>query len=210
MTENRISELRAAVQTAKATYDEIHELEDLIAESRLEKALLLVEPKWDQFSKMMGRNELPLALCLAYRTGVISDPAEIAKGIEGAWVSAEFPQEILDEDDWSELFAFTGFIRDDQPGPRPTGAKTLFRGSSFELRTRWSWTEDIDQASWFADRIRSSGGDASLWEVTAPAVALLADFTSDFGRGEREWVVDTNGLDIRELGIRHRLTTGKQ
>lgn len=114
--------------------------------------------------------------------------------VHDAWVTPEFPEANAETSDWLEAFRFTGWVSDD---PDVVDAPTwrtqlLFRGATEDRRLGMGWTGDLEQAQWFADRFTGIG-DSFVWQATVPGHRLLARF---IGRGEDEWVVDTNGLTV--------------
>jgi hypothetical protein len=157
---------------------------------------------WDEVSRhpgtniSMGRNELPWALETAVSRKQLTDLDEIARGIEDAWTSAEFPMTWMHKREWKYLYNLVGFLEDDRRAERPVEPVTVYRGATRGLRLRWSWTDDLDQAEWFANRLRSTGNDARIWTMKVPPQQVLAHFTKS--RGENEWVIDPTGIKIIE------------
>ena len=96
-------------------------------------------------------------------------------------------------------FREAGFISDEEGVPAPEGPRSLYRGSTSSRRSGLSWTSDIGQAQWFANRqnllTRSRG---FVYEAKVSPAFILGYFNQ---RGENEWVVDPAGLvDIRRAG----------
>lgn len=149
---------------------------------------------WAEVEHGHGRNELPWLLeAYAHRL----DLDELAKGIECAWTAAEFPMSWIKRDGWRQLFERVGFLEDIRRAERPAEPMTLFRGSVKAKRFGWSWTDDVEQAEWFAERWRQGGHDGRVWTVTVPPEAILAHFPTS--RNESEWVIIPTGLKVREI-----------
>lgn len=153
---------------------------------------------WEQVSWRLGRNELPHALAHAYWAQRLTDLDELAKGVEEAWTIAEFPMMHLRQTDWLDLFAAVGFLRNEyREGPHAESV-AVYRGSTPGLRRRWSWTEDLERAQWFATTRREQGqGDAVVWTATIPPGRALANFTQS--RKESEWVFNPVGVKLAQL-----------
>ena len=143
----------------------------------------------------LGRNDLPAALFDAFYGQTLTDLDEIAKGIEDAWTSAEWPQRLLDDENWVEMFRHVGYLHNDRRAPdrRPTEPLTLYRASTEELNRNMAWTDDLEGARWFNDRNCGFGFDSKLWVAEVPPVAILARFES--ARNESEYVVETYCVD---------------
>ncbi|MGW1278044.1 hypothetical protein ACWD4V_13970 [Streptomyces tsukubensis] len=144
---------------------------------------------------MAGRDYGPLFLSDADEHGKIT-PAETASVIGDIWSMAEYPDRKLGHDEWRRLFAVAGFTIDGAPHPQPTETARLYRGSVPERRADWSWTSSIDVALRYARGHVTGRTRGGLWVCDVPPAHMLAINT---GRGEDETVVDTRGLDIREV-----------
>jgi hypothetical protein len=139
--------------------------------------------------------------------------------ITWAWTKPEFPNLNLGTEPWLALFNRVGYVTDwDEPEPgevddegeeiepppaKPTKPVILYRGVDYTLRgprevalasRGMAWTDDLDRARWFAKRF--GGGIVVTAKVNPKRV--LARF---IGRGESEYVIDTNRLQIRQHEI---------
>lgn len=150
--------------------------------------------KWEEVSARLGRNDLPEALARAALIDrVMTDPAEISAALEDAWTMPEWPLSQLQAEIWLTLFSAVlnegdylhgGTVRPTSDLPEVT---TLWRGAIPEHKYGMSWTDDRDQAWWFATRFGKSR-PARLYTIEATPVMVLARFESR--RGEHEWVLD--------------------
>ncbi|WP_406507649.1 hypothetical protein [Streptomyces sp. NBC_00212] len=142
-----------------------------------------------------GRNSGPGHLAEAVSDGKITNET-VAALIGRVWSSAEFPDRHLDRDSWRWLFGLAGFTVDGKPAPRPTKPIVLWRGTVPERRTDWSWSTDRAVSERYASGGLNYRPPGRLYTVLAPPAALLCANTE---RGEAEYVIDTQGLDIREI-----------
>lgn len=140
-----------------------------------------------------GRNSGPCLLSTAVGQRVISS-ATLAEVIGDIWTSAEFPEQSLGRAEWARLFRMAGFTIDGQLAELPAGPVKLWRGSAYSRRRGMAWTTNLATAKWFAAREKLFGHDGQLWEVAAPAGAILC-VNNDY-RDEAEYVLDTRGLRI--------------
>ncbi|MFD4320475.1 hypothetical protein [Streptomyces sp. NPDC058548] len=126
--------------------------------------------------------------------GGLVEAAALAVHIGPVWSATEFPDAALGHARWRELWRAAGFTRDGQPAARPGGPVELWRGSVPERRADWSWTTERAIAEEYA-----AGGYrrevGRLYRTVAPPGALLGAYN---GRGEGEYVIDTDGLTIFE------------
>jgi hypothetical protein len=133
----------------------------------------------------------PQTLWEAWRSGYIR-PAELALYVTKAWASAGADRHTaLTRDQWRHLFRAAEFTRNGFRDTAPD-ALTLYRGSPAEHRDNWSWTERPEVAQYY---VRRHGGQ--LWTTTASGAALLA-YRSTRLLDLDEYIVDTDGLEIRE------------
>jgi hypothetical protein len=153
-------------------------------------------PTWESMTHMKGRNDLPAALFDAFFGETITDLDELALSIEDAWTLAEWPQRLLDQDTWVEMFNHVGYLHNAlrAPSQQPSQPITLYRGSTQELNQNMAWTDDIDQARWFSDRNRGYGFDSYIWTAEVEPFAVLARFES--ARNESEYVIQADWSDI--------------
>lgn len=114
--------------------------------------------------------------------------------VTDAWCDAEFPMVQLDPDEWRHLFTAAGYTFDGRRRARPRKPARLYRGADHDHRDGWSWTTDLHQARWFANRpIHRSPG--RVWVADVHPARMLAKIGH---RREGEVVVDTADLTITE------------
>lgn len=155
----------------------------------------LTTAELDYMISREGRNSGPGLLSDAYSEDKITAETVTAL-IGGIWSGAEYPDRGLGRDTWRWLFKVAGFTIDGQPVPQPTEPMVLWRGSVPERRTDWSWSTDRSIAVGYAEGTAARRPVGRLYTVTAPPEALLC---ANNGRSEAEYVIDTRGLDIREV-----------
>lgn len=153
----------------------------------------LTTEELDWLTGLAGRNYGPEFLQTAWSEGKVKAET-VADLIGGIWSGAEFPDRLIDHDDWRYLFQVAGYTVDGVRQLRPTEPRTLYRGAVPERRTDWSWTWNRDVAERFAAGIRGRATGV-VWRCTVPPAHMLAVNT---GREEDEIVVDTRGLRIVE------------
>ncbi|SDY27370.1 hypothetical protein SAMN05661080_02908 [Modestobacter sp. DSM 44400] len=140
----------------------------------------------------VGRNAGPAVVVSLYYEGLL-DRHHAVVVVPDVWSGVEFPLVALERSDWRALFAFAGYTHNGRRRGRPRLPRTLYRGADEAHRDGWSWTDDRAQADWFTDRsIHREPG--RVWRATVEPWRLLARITE--GRGESEYVVDTDGLTI--------------
>lgn len=139
----------------------------------------------------VGRNNGPWLLGSLWADGWLTEG--LAAGVVGpAWSAAEFPDRLLDHDEWRSLFALGGYTVDGQRADRPLEPITLWRGSVEERRADWSWTDSREVAERYASG-RYGRPVGVVWRAVVEPHRLLARNTD---RQESEYVVDTEGLVI--------------
>lgn len=139
----------------------------------------------------IGRNDAPYLLLDLHAEKLLTTDAA-AFGVSDAWCMAEFPLDVLTPESWRDLFALAGYTVDGVPATRPREPLTLFRGACSACQSGWSWTDNLDVATAYAEgRYRRPAG--RVWTAVVPPAALLARITD---RNEHEYVVDTTGLTI--------------
>lgn len=154
-------------------------------------------------SSRVGRNASPALLWELWVRRKLETDA-VAEAVGDAWTGAEYPTHALadfaGEDPghgrgmWLELFSDAGFNIDGRPATPPRDPLVLYRGAPEEHRLGLSWTSDLTQARWFADRWRLTTGDpAPVWRFTAPPERVLAIFRE--ARQEAEYVVVVSESD---------------
>jgi hypothetical protein len=149
---------------------------------------------WAEVSARLGRNDYPAALANAVGSLRLTDTAEVAEGLEAAWTMAEWPAQILSQDLWLSLFGVVLDVGEYLHGDTVARTSdlpellTLYRGATDVTARGMSWTDDIDQARWFANRLIHTGyPDATVYVIGALNTMVLARF---HGRGENEYVLD--------------------
>jgi hypothetical protein len=144
-----------------------------------------------------GRNALPEILCRAYYDGLFDDhPDALAVGLEDAWTSAEYPEQMLAPDDWVDMFAETGrFLRNGIWTDFPDRVPVLYRAATLGTAGGMSWTDDLETARHFRRINQARGREARIYRLDDPEAATgpaLAHFHDPgHGRGEHEWVLNT-------------------
>ena len=81
--------------------------------------------------------------------------------------------------------------------PGGNGRRSLYRGAPVEYRDGWSWTPDPVKARWFADRFTGLF-DCHVWVADVEPARMLGKINT-MRPGEREVVVDSDGLSIRAV-----------
>jgi len=161
----------------------------------------------------LDRNLSPVLLQRLYEERLLTRRAA-TRWVGQAWSGCEFPETALDAEEWQYLFWRAGFTVDGRRADLPDAPLVLYRGATYERRDGWSWTDDIEVARWFARRINGEGwqtycsfqgpafhrvreSPAVVWKATVEPDRLYAGNLSA-RRGEPEYVIDTDGLDITE------------
>jgi hypothetical protein len=185
-------------ETAKAGGDVMKAIKNI--EQRNADALITAaiqrsnggETDWDALVHGLGRNDMPLLLMLVWDK---LPNGQRIKGICEAWTAAEFPERLLNRDEWLEMFRAVGYLDEDKPGTPPESV-TLWRGGV--KKTRMSWTADRGQAELFAQRFNNIRQPGKLWTVTVGPDRLLAHF-DEVHRHEDEYVIDPTGIRPKEI-----------
>lgn len=140
----------------------------------------------------LDRNERLALLWDLHHAGSL-DIGRYPSVVADVWSMAEFPESHFDlPQTWRDLFEEAGYTHDGQPAPQPCQPVTVYRGCHHERRFGMSWTTDLDQARWFANReFRKGAGQVYVFD--APPVSLLA-FIHESNRGEAEYVIDPQYL----------------
>lgn len=157
---------------------------------------------WEVLSHLTGsspgRIHTPRPLRLIYTRGWFNTrPSELPVALYQAWSGSEFPLSSMRRSVWRPMFTTAGFVVNGEAREqeRPADPLRLYRGARPRFRRRWSWTDDLETAVTFTKGTRDGG---VVWTSTVEPRRLLARFHEPgVGRGEHEWVVDTEGLEIR-------------
>lgn len=155
-------------------------------------------------SARVGRNSGPWLECMLHYSGLLSDDAYTLT--PEIWGDAEYPNNLLTQADWRELFARARYCVDGQRADRPAGPITLYRGAPAKYKRRWAWTASLDVATQFTGAKMQPG--VGFW-TRLPGVVWTASvepwrlFCHGTGRGEDghaedEYVIDTKGLTITQ------------
>ncbi|MGK3110639.1 hypothetical protein [Streptomyces sp. WAC05858] len=180
------------------------ELRDLGAEAfaavaeAAERAELFEVERFAELLLLAGRLDGPALLFDAW-VGETIDARTLAAHVGCVWSMAEYPDAALDRPAWRTLFAAAGFTTDGRSAERPAGPVELWRGSVPERRADWSWTTRRTVAEGYATGTGARRPPTGrLYRTVASPYALLAHNT---GRGEDEYVLNTDGLTITEVPL---------
>ncbi|MFF2548299.1 hypothetical protein ACFVUY_37880 [Kitasatospora sp. NPDC058063] len=147
---------------------------------------------------MAGRLDGPALIFDAWLGEVINEDT-LAAHLGRVWSMAEYPDAALGHDGWRALFDAAGFTADGRRAERPAEPVELWRGCIPRRRDDWSWTTRRAVAEGYATGTGARRPvTGRLYRVVAPPSALLAH---NNGRGEDEYVLDTNGLTITEVPL---------
>lgn len=152
------------------------------------------ETDWEILTKNLGRNDWPEVLTEV--TWAMPDGV-LAEAVMQVWVSAEFPENLLDRELWLDMFDEIGY-RHNTDRLRPPSEVQLWRGGA--MSDRMAWTADRDLAEWFCRRF--PGG--KLWTATARGDQLLAYYDA-VRTGESEYIV--NPLDLHPRLVESEVVT---
>lgn len=144
----------------------------------------------------VGRNSGPMLMWELHEFGQLEANAYRLAGV--VWSSAEYPENALDRSEWRTLFQSAGFTIDGVPAPRPAEPLRLWRGSVPERRANWSWTSSREIAVDYARGI-ARRPNGNLWTAQVEPWRIFC--RNEESRKEFEYVVDTDGLDIKEAPI---------
>jgi len=154
----------------------------------------------------VGRNAGPLVVFELYCNGEL--PQRWASVlIPDVWAMVEFPSVALEREEWRALFNYAGYTYKGRRRARPRNPRRLYRGADEAHRDGWSWTDDQGRAEWFAARFNHLGTPGQVWQAVVEPWRLFARIDHVRLKGEREYVVDTDGLAITQAqdgGARRR------
>lgn len=145
---------------------------------------------------LVGRNPAVTLLYDLHCEDMLSPDAY--RVVAGIWSESEYPQELLSNDEWRELFHKAGYCAGGESVKRPTEPLVLYRGSVPSRRRRWSWTSSLEIARQFAHGISWRPTDGVVWTARVAPWRLFAHINEADGRAESEYVVDTRRLRITQ------------
>ncbi|ODQ96607.1 hypothetical protein [Mycolicibacterium holsaticum] len=137
------------------------------------------------------KTQSPRILWDAWWRGRITDD-QLTRWLYYVCAGQSSPLDVFEEYKWRTMFRHVGFTFDGQPAEPPTITATLYRGSPFKYRRRWSWTPDLSTALKYAQSARRLPG--VVWAADVPCERMLAMITEC-----REVIVDTARLPIRKF-----------
>jgi hypothetical protein len=122
-----------------------------------------------------GRNDGPQLLWSWWQSGEM--PSHVFKTlVPHVWSLAEWPSRALLARDWLGMFKDAGFVSD-CGSSAPTEPVVVYRGAVQSNIRGFSWTMDLERATWFARREELFGfGEGKVFRVTAPPHAVLGHF----------------------------------
>lgn len=152
-----------------------------------------------ELGHLSATRDLPAFALLVLMSRVLDEGTERDLAVF-AWRAPEFP-EGGDGALWRETWRRLGFCSDMEDEPAPTETMRLYRGAVPRHKRGMAWTEDLDRARWFARRFPKSEhfGQGRVYVADVEPRRVFARIS---GRGEEEWVIDTQGLAIRTLEAR--------
>lgn len=158
---------------------------------------------WSDVSARLGRNDLPAALAYAVIENRLTDPVEIAKGLDDAWTMCEWPGRAMDYDVWLNLFGLAledgEYLHDGEIRLQTDLPETivLYRGAHSEHERGMSWTTSFERAHWFATRLAMFSGPHRIFRMEVPRDMVLA--YSHERRGEWEYVIDYSQIEDDDM-----------
>lgn len=163
---------------------------------------------WSRITTGAGRNDFPALLAEFWDR---LTPDDLRTALHEAWTLAEFPEQGIDAESWTFLFDQVEYQVDGEARDRDDDLPeivTLYRGAIEDRRTGMSWTSDLDQARWFANRFSGLRDTTAgyVWRIDIPRDYVLARFT---GRNEAEHVVDTSGFEDDEYVLMETATVAR-
>ncbi|MEV7428295.1 hypothetical protein AB0N29_01640 [Nocardioides sp. NPDC092400] len=153
---------------------------------------LISKEEIGEMASRLDRRDGPALLEALWAADLLDE--ENAAAVGSVWSMAEFPGLSLERATWRSLFKLSGYTVDGTPADPPAEALTLYRGATDEHRDGWSWTPNRAVAARFADERILGRADGKVWVAHVEPWRLL---TRNTEREEEEYVVDTDGLEIR-------------
>jgi hypothetical protein len=159
------------------------------------------DPLWRTIrGPVFSRHDMPDMLrAIYFESPEPLDGKRLGRLIDEAWTSDDHPTWSLDIPTWWEMFMAAGFVTDCRRLRRPRKARTLWRGCQPGFERGMSWTDNYDQAVWFARWREASLGPGVIVSAVVPADMVLARFVH--GRKEAEWVLDPYELENLEISV---------
>jgi hypothetical protein len=151
---------------------------------------------WKEVKSMhsLGRNDFPAILSYVFD---YLDQTSRGEALEAAWVGSEYPTFQLSKEEWVTMFHAFGYTVDGTSRERPTESVTLYRGATPECKHGMSWTDNLDIAARFASGDLLGRDPGFVFTAEVEPGRLYAHFHE--GRGESEFVIETDGLDVVAL-----------
>jgi hypothetical protein len=117
-----------------------------------------------------------------------------------AWLRDDEPTSDLNDLDWIQIFAQTGFFSFPAGRSQPTAPTTLYRGATTARIRRMSWAEDHDVAKVLGTR-HAWHAPAALYSATVEPDAILALL----GRPGEGWTVVVNPAMLGRITVLENL-----
>lgn len=143
-----------------------------------------------------GRTNGPMILAEAWAEGEINGDT-LAALLGEVWSMAEYPERDLGREEWMEMFEYAGYTEGGIPRTPPEELR-LYRGCHPDAKAGMSWSSDITVAERFASGQILGRKSGRLYTALVPGSNLLS---YDNERGEHEYVVNTEGLEIVEVSL---------
>lgn len=162
--------------------------------------------RWSEVSARLGRNDKPTALWTSWDD---LEPIDKPQALVDAWSGAEWPERQLGPYVWADLFdEVTGgfgemYVHEEHDPNWQLAARlemidtlpektTLYRGCSKGREFGMAWTDDREQADWFAHRFGQMFGPPTIVTVEVPRAFVFARIMG--ARRENEWVLNIVNL----------------
>jgi hypothetical protein len=152
---------------------------------------------------LLGRSKGPGLLCDWFFGDELNSEQKrnlVREVILEVWSGADRPTYKLPAWLWILWFQMAGFVSEPKGMQRPAEPMMLYRGANHPTRFRrgMSWTDDLDQARWWADRLPRPSGPGVVYVAEVPPENILAiNHDPDHGRGEHEFIINPKGVRTR-------------
>ncbi len=159
---------------------------------------------YDEFATLklwQGRHHGPQLLYEHWKS-LSADDKKLA--LLDVWIMVEWPTRSMPWQIWLDFFSQTGFISDNPDIKKPLQPLTIYRGAMKHKRKGMSWTQDIELAAWFANRIINNGkGYLYTTDIEPDYILAIITGKTDLCRsGESEVIVNPEGLNnIKRLEL---------